>query len=94
MFDAAHWANVAKNMEAIKKKKEEAEKPVPPPTRKKGGKNGRPKAVSFGEKIIQCPCTLTTEDDRLFCNDWRSNRQSDDCLYLVHDQKCWLGLRK
>jgi len=75
--------------------------PVAPTTRKKGGKEGRPKQVQFGEQYIQCPCMLKTEDDRLYCEDWRSNRMSTDCLYLVGDVwekeeqlHCWLGLRK
>jgi len=75
--------------------------PVAPTTRKLGGKEGRPQETQFGEKLIQCPCMLATEDDRLYCNDWRENRQSKDCLYLVGDVwekeeqlHCWLGLRK
>ena len=69
--------------------------PEPPKTKKIGGKEGRPTMQQYtgSPRYIQCPCTLDTEHDRLLCNDWRKNRQSGDCLYLVHKTKCWLGLR-
>jgi len=93
------WAEAQRiKREAAEAKEAKAKLPT---TRKLGGKEGRPKQVQFGEQYIQCPCMLKTEADRLYCEDWRSNRMSTDCLYLVGDVwekeeqlHCWLGLRK